>query len=329
MSTHNDPHTPSGTQPHTPSGSQTQQSNDWRQPHDQTQGQQGPDTAWMAHSAPAAQQNPGNGAYAQGPTYRVPGPEMSGSPATGPQIGSTQMPGPQMPGYPGAGPAGPTGPAGPGGYGPGSFGQRPAKRKKPLLKRWWFWIVAILVVVIIGSAISGGGDDATEKTDSSAVVAEDESASGEKAKEEPAAEEPAEEAAGASYGIGDAVAADEWEVTVNSVEDGVSSVGDEFLGAEAQGQFVVVDLSVKNTASAPDFFWEDNIKLGDEAGNTYSADSEAGLYADAESILFAEEINPGNTAKGVLVFDVPAEVSPDKLTFEGELFSDPIVISLG
>ncbi|MCF2571251.1 DUF4352 domain-containing protein [Brevibacterium sp. UCMA 11754] len=261
---------------------------------------------------------------------------------------------PQASGYPGAGhpsagPAGASGYGGPGGYdsgafgqgaygpggygpgayGPGSSGQRPPKRRKPLLKRWWFWIVLILVVVIIGSAISGGGDDSAENTESSAAVAEDEAASGDKAKEEPAADKAAEEDAAASYGIGDVVAADDWEVTVNSVKDGVSSVGDEYLGAEAQGQFVTVNLSVKNTASAPDFFWEDNIKLGDEAGNTYSADSEAGLYADADSILFAEEINPGNTAKGVLVFDVPADVSPDKLTFEGGLFADPIEISLG
>lgn len=285
MSTHNDPHVQPGAQSQTQPGAQPQ-----------TQ----PDT------------------HAQGPTYRVPGPQMTD---------------PQASGYPGAAYPG-TGTAGPGGYGPGAngpgnSGQKPPKRKKPLLKRWWFWIVLILVVVVIGSAISGGGDDATENTESSAAVAEDEEAGRDKAKEEPAAEEPPAEDAAASYGIGDAVAADDWEVTVNSVKDGISSVGDEFMGTEAQGQFVVVDLSVKNTASAPDFFWEDNIKLGDESGNTYSADSEAGLYAAEDSILFAEEINPGNTAKGVLVFDVPADVSPDKLTFEGGLFSDPIEISLG
>ncbi|WP_260847974.1 DUF4352 domain-containing protein [Brevibacterium aurantiacum] len=294
------------------------------------------------HTQPGAQPQPG--VDAQGSTYRVPGPQMAGTPMADPQ--ASGFPGA---GHPSTGPTGPSGYGGPGGYdsgaygqgaygsggygpgayGPGNSGQKPPKRKKPLLKRWWFWIVLILVVVIIGSAISGGGDDSAENTESSAAVAEDETASGDNAKEEPAADKPAEEDAAASYGIGDVVAADDWEVAVNSVKDGVSSVGDEYMGAEAQGQFVTVNLSVKNTASAPDFFWEDNIKLGDEAGNTYSADSKAGLYADADSILFAEEINPGNTAKGVLVFDVPADVSPDKLTFEGGLFAEPIEISLG
>ena len=85
-----------------------------------------------------------------------------------------------------------------------------------------------------------------------------------------------EKAEKTSYGIGDAVTADKWEITVNKVDDGVAKVGDEYLGAEAQEQFVTVDLSVKNTKSDPDYFFEDNIKLGDDAGNTYSAISKWG-----------------------------------------------------
>ncbi|UVI37357.1 DUF4352 domain-containing protein [Brevibacterium spongiae] len=216
-----------------------------------------------------------------------------------------------------------TGPA----YGDGSlppkqpYGQKPPKQKKPLLKRWWFWLLVIIVVIAIGSALGGGGDEATGSSEENAADAQP---SGTSADEKKAAE-PAEEAA---YGIGDTVSADDWEVTVASVKDGVSKVGDEYLGVEAQGQFVQIELSVKNTGSEPNYFFEDDIKLGDDNGNTYSADSEAGIYAAEDNILFLEEINPGNTAKGVLVFDVPEDVDANRLTFAGGLFSDPVEISL-
>lgn len=208
------------------------------------------------------------------------------------------------------------------------YGQKPPKRKKPLLKRWWFWLIVIIVVIAMFSAIGGGGDDATDETGASSAQDEAGTGSEDKGEGAPAEEGGAPAAEKAAYGIGDSVAADGWEITVDKVEDGVASVGDEFLGTEAQGQFVTVALSVKNTESEPDYFFEDNIKLGDDKGNSYSADSEAGIYVDENSILFLEEINPGNTAKGVLVFDVPKVVSPDRLTFEGGIFSNPVEIAL-
>ncbi|MCM1014025.1 MULTISPECIES: DUF4352 domain-containing protein [unclassified Brevibacterium] len=216
-------------------------------------------------------------------------------------------------------------------------GQKPAKQKKPLLKRWWFWLIVIVVVIMLINAINGGGGDTTEDTGSTTSQEGSEAGSAEEnnAEEQPAEEngtegQPAEDkaAAPAEYGMGDAVAADGWEITVDKVEDGVSTVGSEYLNTKAQGQFVKVSVSVKNTTSEPAFFYEDNIKLGDDKGNAYSSDSEAGLYADEDSILFLEEINPGNTAEGVLVFDVPKDVSPDRLTFAGGIFSDPVEISL-
>lgn len=289
---------------------------------------------------PAQPQQPGQNTYPgqsgpQQPVPQQPEPQQwspkyahSGPTSGGPNGGGTGYlnsgsfpPAGSAPGYPGY----------PGehqrqqGYLGGHHGQKPPKRKKPLLKRWWFWIIVAIVVIALINAISGGGDDATDTAGASSAQ-EDKAASSDKKDEAAPAEAAAEEEA--VYGIGDVVTADGWEITVGKVEDGKSSVGDEYLNAEAQGQFVTVALSVKNTESEPDFFFEDNIKLGDDKGNSYSSDSEAGFYVDENSLLFLEEINPGNTAEGVLVFDVPEDVSPDRLTFEGGIFSDPIEISL-
>lgn len=255
------------------------------------------------------------------PQYAQSGPHQGGENGTGPGYltsGSFQSTG-SAPGYPGTQPGYPGEHPRQQGYVGGPYGQKPAKQKKPLLKRWWFWLLVIIVVIAMFSALGGGGEDTTDEAGASA--AQDKKASAEDGGDDAAAEK-------AEYGIGDAVTADGWEITVNKVEDGVASVGDEFMSAEAQGQFVTVALSVKNTESEPDYFFEDNIKLGDDTGNTYSADSEAGIYVDENSILFLEEINPGNTAEGVLVFDVPEDISPDRLSFEGGIFSDPIEISL-
>lgn len=294
---------------------------------------------------PGQPQQPGQNNYPGQPGPQQPGPQQSGPQQSGPQQWSPQYAhsGPNQGGANGTGaghlnsgsfPPPSSAPGYPGypeehqrqqGYVGGNHGQKPPKRKKPLLKRWWFWIILAVVVIALINAISGGGDDGTDTAGASSTQ-DDKAASSEKKDDAAPVEDAAEEKT--AYGIGDVVTADGWEITVGKVEDGKSSVGDEYLNAEAQGQFVTVALSVKNTESAPDFFFEDNIKLGDDKGNSYSSDSEAGIYVDENSLLFLEEINPGNTAEGVLVFDVPEDVSPDRLTFEGGIFSDPVEISL-
>lgn len=263
------------------------------------------------------------------PQYAQSGPDQGGANGAGSSYlnsGSFQPAG-SAPGYPGGQPGYPGEHPRQQGYVGGPYGQKPPKQKKPLLKRWWFWAIVIIVVIAMFSALGGGGEGTTDEAGApSAEKAK--AASPEKKDAAPAKEGDDAVAANAEYGIGDAVTADGWEITVGKVNEGVASVGDEMLGVEAQGQFVTVEVSVKNTESEPSYFFEDNIKLGDDKGNSYSADPEAGIYVEENSILFLEEINPGNTAKGVLVFDVPKDVSPDRLTFEGGIFSEPIEISL-
>lgn len=210
--------------------------------------------------------------------------------------------------------------------GPPAPAPQRGRPRKPLLKRWWFWVLVVLAVIVIGAALGGGDDSAEDAGGSSAEAGAAASGAeeGGAAEEKPeAAEEPA-----AEYGLGDTVVSGDWEVTVKAVEEGVAEVGNEYLGATAQGQFVVVDLAVKNAGSSPEYFFENNITLSDESGNSYNSDSEAGIYAD-EDALFLEEINPGNTAEGVLVFDVPTEVSPSHLEFQGGIFSEAASVSLG
>jgi hypothetical protein len=276
---------------------------------------------------------------------------------SGPQHGGTQYGGPQQyvaqqgsapqhsapPQY-GAAPQYGSGPAAPGPYPPqGSFPQHgtgPAqpgrKPKKPLLKRWWFWVLAVLALFIAIGIAGGGGDDSATDTSASDQAADaqpaDEAPADEDAAEEDTADEAADDSAEdapAAYGLGDAVPTGDWEITVADVETGVSEVGDQYLNSTAQGQYILVDVEVKNTGSEPSYFFEDNVKLLDDAGNTYATDSEASLYTtESGDVFLLEEINPGNTASGVLVFDVPADASPNVLEFQGGIFDTPAEVAL-
>lgn len=213
-----------------------------------------------------------------------------------------------------------------------------APPRKPLWKRWWFWVLAIVALFIV-VGVAGGSDDSTAD-DTAADSAEaatfaddtgDESAegAGEAGAEDGEAAAEDADASGAEYGIGDAVATGDWEITVSDVQDGVSEVGNEFLGTTAQGQFVLVEISVKNTGSSPSFFFDSDVKLKDDDGNTYSSDSEAAIYAASDNdVVLLEEINPGNTASGLIVFDVPADASPNVLEFQGGIFDTPAAVAL-
>jgi uncharacterized protein DUF4352 len=95
-----------------------------------------------------------------------------------------------------------------------------------------------------------------------------------------------------------------FQFTVTGLECGLDRVGGEF-GEKAHGEFCVVSLSVKNVADTAEAIIDTSQQAIDGKGNTYSVNSTAGISAGGDSALLFENINPGNTARGKLVFDVP------------------------
>ncbi|GAB3274643.1 DUF4352 domain-containing protein [Microbacterium lacusdiani] len=207
---------------------------------------------------------------------------------------------------------------------------QPEKPKKPLLKRWWFWAIAIVVAIAI-FAPKGGGDTTASEQPAAEVPAAD-TASEAPAEEEPATEEPAEEAP-ALAPIGTAAQTGNLAITVTKVEPGVAQVGEEvagtLFGEKAQGQFVLVHVSVENVGTEAESFSDMNAKVYDAEGREFEANSAAGIYIDGNDSLFGE-INPGNTLQGVLVFDLPADATAERLEYKGMLdfLADPAVFAL-
>ena len=204
----------------------------------------------------------------------------------------------------------------------------------PAPRRSWFarhkvltGIGAVVALVVVVGALGGGGDD-TAPAPVPAAATDDEAAAPtaeEPADEAPAAEVPAEEPAA---GVGTAVRDGKFEFTVTAIEPGVARVGDDMLGEDAQGQFVLVHLTVTNIGDEAQYFTGSSQKLIDTAGRTHSADDSAAIYlGDAQSLL--NQINPGNSVQGTVVFDVPADATPAQLELHDSPFSGGVTVTLG
>lgn len=194
-------------------------------------------------------------------------------------------------------------------------------------------VLAMILAPIIAIAIlagSAGSSEPTSSDESDAPAAVEEQPADETAAEpeEPAAEEPAAEepAADAATPLGTAADVDGMSITVTGVEAGIANVGSDAFGEAAQGQFVLVHVSVSNTGTKPDSFNSMAVTVFDDQGREFSANSTAALYLDDGSVFF-EDVNPGNTLNGTIVFDLPAGAVP--VTFEYDpLFGSKATLSL-
>ena len=203
----------------------------------------------------------------------------------------------------------------------------PAKVKKPLYKRTWFVVAAgVAAIAILGSALSGGDEDKAvaegtpSSTTSSAAATPD-------SKSTSSSSPKATQEAPKTKGIGDKVRDGKFEFTVRSVKYGINEVGDEYFGKKAQGQFVAVDVTVKNIGDKAQMMFASNQYAFNAKDQKFSADSEAGIYDDQSQLLW-EDINPGNTVRGKIYFDVPKGTKLVKLELHDSMFSGGVEVSL-
>lgn len=164
------------------------------------------------------------------------------------------------------------------------------------------------LVASVGSDSSGSGQSASS---SDGGKGGDEDGSG----DEPTA------------GIGDTVEDGAFAFTVTDVETGVSSIGGEYLNQQAQGQYVIVHVTVENVGDRAELFSGANQKLFDADGREYSNDSGAEIYLE-NSESFLNEINPGNTVEAQVVFDIPEDVEPVSIELHESVFSGGVTVSL-
>ena len=83
-----------------------------------------------------------------------------------------------------------------------------------------------------------------------------------------------------------------------------AKVGSDFAEVNADGVFVVVNLTLTNTKDEPATILEDLVRLKGGNGKEYTTDLDAAFAVD-NPLVIAEEIQPDLSKKVVAVYDVP------------------------
>lgn len=184
-------------------------------------------------------------------------------------------------------------------------------------KKNWFVrhkiLTGILVLVVLGIVVSAAGGG-TETNTNQANSGSDTSAS-----EKPAA---------TTAKIGETARDGKFEFTVTAFKCGAKTLGDnEFLREEAQGQFCVMDVTVKNIGNEAQTFFTSEQKVKNAQGQEFSNDTSAEIAVGGGD-AWVNEINPGNTAKGKVVFDVPADATIVSAELHDSSFSNGVEVSL-
>ena len=115
---------------------------------------------------------------------------------------------------------------------------------------------------------------------------------------------------------------------MKGVECGVKKVGPELLEEKAQGQFCLVDMSVKNIGDEAQLFDAGTQKGVTDAGATVDADGTASLVLPENENSFLEEINPGNSIEVVVVYDIAKDQKLESLELYDSMFSGGVAVSL-
>ena len=135
-------------------------------------------------------------------------------------------------------------------------------------------------------------------------------------------------AAAAAPQLGKTVQDGKFDFTVTAVKCGIAQVGtSDFLVQKAQGQYCRVSLTVENIGNEAQTMFASNQYLFDTKGRKFSADPMANVYDDSAKLMF-EEINPGNSIKGHVFFDVPKGTKVSKLELHDSMFSGGIEVRL-
>ncbi|WP_020107964.1 DUF4352 domain-containing protein [Nocardia sp. 348MFTsu5.1] len=199
----------------------------------------------------------------------------------------------------------------------------PPQKKR---KKWPFIVGGIVAVIVIAIA-AGGGDKKDEDSTAAATTTQPADAGSNQQANEP--QNDSAPAADTTAGLNTPVRDGKFEFVVAGVEAGVADVGDNpYLNQQASGQFVLVNITVKNISDKPESFSPLDQKLFDAQGREFEADTTAMIAATSSDIPVWDKINPGNSVNIQLVFDMPADATPSKVELHDSMFSGGVEVKL-
>jgi len=108
--------------------------------------------------------------------------------------------------------------------------------------------------------------------------------------------------------VGEAANDGKFQFTVSSITCGKTSVGaNQYLTKQPQGQYCLLSVSVKNVGDQAQSLLSSNQYLFNANGQKYSADDTATIYNAPNGTSWYNDINPGNSVAGAIVFDIPKD----------------------
>ncbi len=102
------------------------------------------------------------------------------------------------------------------------------------------------------------------------------------------------------------------------------NLGNQFMIVDAQGEFIILTLSVTNIGDRAQSYFGTNQKLLDTAGRQYEVNSTADMWMNDGT----GEINPGNSIQVRAAFDVPLARKPAELEVHDSAFSGGTSVQL-
>lgn len=179
---------------------------------------------------------------------------------------------------------------------------QPAKNKHKV----WPWVVGGVTVFILFIGMIGtiGSDKSDKRT---------------------ATTTPVVTAEPAAASVGSEVRDGKFAFVVTQVERAGKTVGaanNQFMQSDAQGEWIVIHMTVTNIGSVAQSFTPSAqvLKVGDKS---YESSSIAAMYLDSSHT----NINPGNSIQVRLPFDVPKDSHPNKIVLHDSSMSGGVTVS--
>lgn len=161
-------------------------------------------------------------------------------------------------------------------------------------------ILTLLAFMVFGALAAGSMDSdksSSESTPSSTGSTNSASAKGDNSSKEQAQKD-------SRMYIGDTVGVGRFAVLVHTPEV-KRSVGNQYLKQEANGEYWIIPVSIRNDDKEARMVTSAMFKLVSSDGASFDPDASAAMYLDSKSSLLLDNINPGIQVDGYIVFDMP------------------------
>ncbi|PFG39997.1 uncharacterized protein DUF4352 [Georgenia soli] len=270
----------------------------------------GQEATQPGHGPRPGRRNRRGRADAPGPADPAPGsPAASPAEAGGPTPTITVVPGGTAPARAGA--AAGTGPAGRSAPAPGRDEEAEAsggRWRRNLLVLVLGGVIVSLVVGVVG----GLGDEPDPRPTTAPTASPDPSPAPTTSPgptPDPLPSPTAVAPPDGEVAVGAAVADGPFEAEVLGVSTGLTDLAGATATTTAEGEYVVVRLRVTATAPGTSYFLDIDQRLLDAGGTEHGPDPGAAMAVDGNRLWFAE-LEQGESAEGVVVFDVPVGTVP-------------------